>query len=288
MKYNIKTAIFLAKLDFYYWVLDLRTISVGMLLLIFLHMNTHGLVGISETFEMKFSPWIFPFIMSTRIIRMVIYLFSLFLLCDVGKQMSNDFLIRVRVYPRVISASHLLALLWKVGVYWTVILISPIMMYFSNIKWTLRWGRVLGYLARVADYEVLGEFAVRFSGKITDGYSPVMATSLSFLLACMSTYLLGVILLFFNSIFMEQVGIVVTIMFVLLDFILETDIVSAPYLLPISFSTYSNLAYIGHYGSQYSNTVSLEYAFLFLIFGILLSVEILMFLRWGNNKKRRK
>ena len=256
------------KIDFVNWISDVRTISTGILLLIFVHMNTAELIPYSNSFGLKFSPWIFPFIMSTRIVRAVLYFLLLFLICDIGKSKSIDLLIRLRVAPLYVKLSQLATIFYRTSLYWLFIFFSPIIMYLPHIEWTTRWGKIFGHLSREAEYEALGDFAIRISSKIVDGYTPVKATALSFLLAVLSSCLLGLIVLLSTDFISNYCGIFISSAFVLMDFWVETDALALPYLIKVSFCTYSHLGYMS-IGALKRNNISAIYAFSFILILIL-------------------
>lgn len=220
-----------------------RAIMGYILLFVFIHMNTQEIIPYSEIKLLNFTPYFFPFITSTRIVRLFLYFILLFLLCDLGDN-SFSSSVQLRVRGWIIRTANIAATFLKVLMFWVIVNIVPVCLYFSKIEWSSRWGKVWGTLARNEDYEILGEYAIRVSSKILDNYSPLKATMLSFFLCVMSSYILGMLFLLAGRYLNGTIGLLASVGFVLLDFWVETDISALHILLPISFCTYGNLNYL--------------------------------------------
>lgn len=248
MKHKLHSLYALTRAYYLMWIFDTRTISAFVLTVIFVHMNTNEIIPLIKANDIGVSPWFFPFITSTRIVRTFLLFLLMFLICDIGKARPIDIAVKMRVKTFDIRLAKLMELFLRTAFYWSFVLLLPIAFYFPYMTWTSRWGKAFGYLARVADYEALGDFAIRVSSKIVDGYKPLLATVLSFSLCVLSGVLLGMIILVFEHYTYAKIGIVVSSFFILTDFWIETDIVALPKFIYISFCTYSNLNYLSSNG----------------------------------------
>lgn len=268
MKYRLRCLHILNKLDYISWICDARTITAFVLLAIFLTENTSNLVPYAQGFGLKFSPFLFPFVTSTRIVRLFLYLVLVFLICDVGKPKEIDMFVQLRVSPGLIDAGRVVALMARILTFWLFVLCYPILCYLPHIEVTNRWGAVLGNIARNEKYEILGEFAIRVSAKIVDTYTPVLAHCLLAVTCVLSSCLLGLIILIFQKSTHVEWGILLAGVFVLLDFWVETDIIALSAFLPFSFCTYSNLNYLASQSSR--GKIGIVQCILFLLLGTLL------------------
>lgn len=203
MKFNVRSGLYYAQADIIAWIKDARTITALILTCVFLHSNISGIIPYASIYNLEIAPCFFPFITSTRIIRLFLYLVLLFLVCDVGAPKPIDLFVRLRMRPSEVQFANLLLLFWRVVIFWTTIALFPILVFFPHIEWTLRWGKIWGNLARVADYKALGDYAIRVSDKIVDGYEPATASLISFIFCVMSGYFMGVLILISKKIQMD-------------------------------------------------------------------------------------
>lgn len=241
------------------WLKDFRFWTGVCVLTAFLHMNTSEIVTYASSFQLKFTPWFFPFVVSTRIVRLFLYLILFFLICDVGAPKAIDRLVQLRLTPMEIRSGKLLILLIRVLIFWTLVAVLPVILFFTHLEWSFRWGKIWGNLARVADYEALGEYAIRVSRKIVDGYDPLPALLISLFLCVGSGYLLGAVILLLGRAGKQTLGLLGAGTFVLIDFWIETDVMALDALLKISFCTYSNLRY--HSGEAQWSSITTPWAF---------------------------
>ena len=76
--------------NFRSWVIDLRTICVFLCVMIFLYENILGVATIANSYNLGFTPWLLPFMATTRIVDLVLWLALLLLLCDLGVEKRFD------------------------------------------------------------------------------------------------------------------------------------------------------------------------------------------------------
>lgn len=258
MRYDGSKIVRYAWVDTLNWLKDFRFWTGVCVLAVFLHMNTSEIVPYAVSFQLKFTPWFFPFVVSTRIVRLFLYLILFFLICDVGAPKAIDRLVQLRLTPMEIRSGKLLILLIRVLIFWTLVAVLPVILFFTHLEWSLRWGKIWGNLARAADYEALGEYAIRVSRQIVDGYDPLPALLISFFLCVGSSYLLGAIILLLGRAEKQTLGLLGSGAFILIDFWVETDPMALAALLKVSFCTYSNLNY--HSGEAQWSSITTPWA----------------------------
>ena len=83
--------------NFRSWVIDLRTICVFLCVMIFLYENILGVATFANSYNLGFTPWLLPFMATTRIVDLVLWLALLLLLCDLGVEKRFDIYVQLRL-----------------------------------------------------------------------------------------------------------------------------------------------------------------------------------------------
>lgn len=228
--------------DFRAWIFDVRTICVFLCVFVFVHENLSGAAAFADLYGLKFTPWILPFMASTRIVDLVLWLALLLLLCDLGTEKKVDLYVRLRLPLWAIRVGRIFSAFLRVFTFWMIVAASPLILFFNHIEWSIRWGKVIGTLARDASDDVIGTYSVRFSSTIVNRYSPLGATFLCFLLSVLAGWVLAVIFLIGNEIYNKMlVGSFFVGFFVLLDFWVRTDPLACRRWIAFSFVSFHNL-----------------------------------------------
>lgn len=256
--------------DFCSWIVDARTTCVFLCVMVFIYENISGVVAFADIYGLKFTPWLLPFMANTRILDLVLWMSLLLLLCDLGSEKKFDLYIQLRMPLWTIRIGRIFSAFLRVFSFWTVVAVSPVLLFFSHIEWKARWGKVIGTLARNASEDTVGTYAIRFSATIVNRYSPLKATILCFTLSVLTGWILSIVFLIGNDICKKTVvGISISSFFVLLDFWVRTDPLACSRWIPFSFITFHNLRCI----SKMSRT---GYITLFWAFGLcIVSIGIL-------------
>lgn len=265
--------------DFLTWIRDTRTICVFLCVIVFLHENLRGIVPFAESYGLKFTPWLFPFITATRIVDMVLWLALLLLLCDLGSEKRIDLYVQMRLPLYAVRCGRLFSAFLRVSAYWFIVCLSPVLLFFNHIEWSLRWGKVIGTLARETTSDVIGDYAIRLSPTIVNRYTPLQATLLCLILSILAGWILGILFLIGNEIFQKLLtGAIVASFFILLDFWIRTDPLACNRLIRFSFVTFHNLRCLSK--TPKAGYVTPQWALLFCsISGIACSIFYLSQLR---------
>lgn len=228
--------------NFRSWVVDLRTICVFLCVMIFLYENILGVATFANSYNLGFTPWLLPFMATTRIVDLVLWLALLLLLCDLGVEKRFDIYVQLRLPVWALRIGRLFAAFLRVSFFWAVVSASPIFLFFRYIEWNSHWGKVIGTLARDIPENLLGTYSIRFSSMIVNRYSPTFATLICFFLSILEGWILGIIILIGNDIYKKIfLGSSIAGFFVLLDFWVRTDPLACSRWLRFSFITFHNL-----------------------------------------------
>lgn len=101
--------------NFRSWVIDLRTICVFLCVMIFLYENILGVATFANSYNLGFTPWLLPFMATTRIVDLVLWLALLLLLCDLGVEKRFDIYVQLRLPVWALRIGRLFAAFLRVS-----------------------------------------------------------------------------------------------------------------------------------------------------------------------------
>ncbi|PXV88360.1 hypothetical protein C8E03_10883 [Lachnotalea glycerini] len=191
----------------------------------------------------KISPWLLPFIMNQRFMRVILFSLFLFLICEVPYSNSNQLFLLVRSGKISFFIGKVIYLFILSIVYTCIICLSSILIIIRHIDITMNWGKVLGTLT-LTDAGADFNHSIKLNSNFILKFSPANVYLLSFSLCVLSFFTLGLFVYVFNIIISNRlIGNAVAAIIILFDFLLETDIVYQRliYLSPLTWSNTSLL-----------------------------------------------
>lgn len=201
---------------------DYRTICVLVILAIFVDSYTRGTVAFAKSVDYSISPWLLPFLLCTRNVRVVIYAGFLLLLCNVSKKQSNAFYILVRSGHISYHLGNLCYIMIASFCYSLFTMLIGIIMNATSIRYEADWGKVLGTLSNPSQSGIWLN-TLRGDEKIIREFTVFQGMFACFVLLFLTGVFLG-FLNYFLGILSEhaKLGIVVSGFFIMLDFVLQT------------------------------------------------------------------
>jgi hypothetical protein len=234
-------------------------------------MFTEGYGQFCQTVDMKMSPWVFPFLYSTRYVKILFFAPLLLLFCDAPFIDATQ--------PYVISRSGRIA--WSVGQLLYIVVISALYFLFlfliSNlfiltyIEPSFEWGKVFGTLANT---DAAGKLDILcfVDNRVLSYFTPMQATWFTFLLSWLVGIFFGFIIYALNSLTnTRSLGIVAATFFLVLD----SAASGLPLLIrwsPVSWSSIGNID-IG--GLTYYPSYSYVMTVLLVTLGILATISVI-------------
>lgn len=185
---------------------------------LFVYSYTKGLGQVAQVTGEPVSPWIFPFLMTFRYMKILFMVPVLLIFCDAPFIDANQAFIMLRTRRRVWSVGQILYIYLGAFVYELMLFVATIVTNITHMDWTMKWGRTLGLAATSS---ILGELrldttTVKITSRIIRYFSPMQAMFFSFVLVWLSIVLLGLIIYVCNSITkMKVVGMGVAAAFIL-------------------------------------------------------------------------
>lgn len=197
------------------------------ILLIFLFMN----IILEETNHFVFSvgynisPWIITFIINQRFMRIILYCLYLLLVCETPYSNMNQLFLLIRSGKLCFFIGKIFYIFLLSILYALILCISSILCIIHHIEFTFEWGKVLGTLA-LTDASSTFNHSIKLSSNFILNYSPISIFLLTFLLSSISFFVIGMTIYCFNIVTNNcLIGNIIIAIFILFDFLLETDIV---------------------------------------------------------------
>lgn len=242
-----------------------RVIFIFILINIFVFSNLQGVLDFSLDAGISVTPWSFSHITSDYICQLVIMAGAVALFCDAPFKSDLTKYILPRAGYFAWSCGHCIYILVLSFLYISAILLSSILSLLPNMHLESEWGKIWGTLART----VIGSnYNIPFiiSNYIIGVYTPLQATTLSYLLSWCCCVWLGLITYLFNTLSNSYAGTFIAAGCILMDITVANEWL--PWFYKISPVTLSQLQALMGNDSLYK--VTLEYAICF--FGISIAV----------------
>lgn len=264
------------------FITDTQNWYVFFLLFIYLHMNTRDIILFSKEVQLKVSTWFFPFIMSTRIPRFVVYIILVFLLCNIPYDTRQSGQVMVRSGKKGYFTGKILQVVFLSFLYFSAVAVIVPLLNIGRLEYNGDWGKVFGTLANTnARSRLL--YSIQISSKIVNQYMPLKAFVLSYTLSILSGILIGVIICFCNLLTNNKViGCLVCGCLCMMDFLLQTmDYLRFSNLIYLSPLTWSDIRYI----KLRENTMYFTSKEIFLLYGILLIafISLIFAVQWKHD-----
>lgn len=261
-------------------LVQVRVLILFMILAVFIYSYLEPVADLAQVVSEKVSPWAFPHLMNDYICQMVFMVSAVFLFSTApfeGKahyyiiQRCGNFSWQLGNVLYILASSFLF-----VGFIWVFSVISLL----SCTEFNGDWGIIWGTLART---NAGNQYGVPFTvfAYIIGVFSPVEATTISFLLEWACVAWMGLVVYLFNCITKKMTGILVASLFVFLDVMIYNSWTPKAYLFsPVTLAQLKAMS-----GNNLSYGVSLEYAALF--FAVTITLFIVICLGQGIRKVKK-
>lgn len=263
--------------DVVYGLTDRRNWCIVGILMIFLHLNIRDLAVFSYKAGHRMTIWLFPFIMTTRIVRLVVVLLYVFLICEAPFLTVQSPYVIVRCGRQdYFKGKILLLIVSSVGYFLMIGLAAPLM-FFRQMELSMDWGKVYGTIGNgFAGNDLL--YTIKINAKIVNGMLPLKAFFLSFSLSVMMGVLIGLLICFINMVSKSKfAGVLVCSFFAFFDFFMQTfDYLRDGHLVMLSWFSWSDIRYLDFRG----NTPYPTFSEACLFYMILIAVLILAIMRF--------
>lgn len=220
---------------------EARTRAVFLILFLYLWGILSPVKEFAAVIDQQLSPWFFVVLMNDTVCSMIVFCLWCFLICDVPFRNDSYLYYAGRAGKMGWIWGEILFLFVFSGVFLLVVYIFTVILSIPRLDVTLEWGKVLGTLA-YTDASFQFPVPVSFPVTVMSGIAPPKAALISFLLAWLAVFLLGMSVLFFNWCFRSSLGAAAGLFWIFLDITAE-NILDHRWLRfsPVSLSRLSNL-----------------------------------------------
>lgn len=222
---------------------DMRFKVCVLLLLLFTNIVLEEVNYFAYSVGYNISPWLLPFIVNQRFIRVILYSLFMFLVCEVPYSNTNQLFLLIRSGKLSFFIGKIFYLFILSIIYTLILCFSTILCIIRHIDFTMNWGKVLGTLA-LTDADANFSHSINLSSNFILKFSPSYIYILSFLLCILAFFTLGMLIYSFNILTSNRlIGNIIVAIIILFDFLLGSDIVYEKliYLSPLTWSNTSFL-----------------------------------------------
>lgn len=261
-----------------------RILMILILVAIFIFSNLQGVSEFSQDVGISATPWAFPHITSDYICQLVIMAGAVALFCDAPFNSDIQKYILSRAGHSPWAAGQCMYIIALSFLYVLMILVISILSLLPNLELQDGWGKVWGTLARNM---VIRQYGIQFSvyDYLIGAYTPIQATTLSFLLSFECCVWLGLLTYFLNYVTEGYTGTFISAGFVLMDITVANEWL--PWFYKISPVTLAQLQALKGNNSLYQ--VDLDYALWFFGVSIVcLLVSCIIAPKFHSLRRKRK
>lgn len=236
--------------DLFCFACDRKNWCIILILSIFIHENTQEIAAFANAIEQKMTIWFFPFIMSTRIVRLVIILGFIILMAEVPFYSAKTPQVVIRSGKINFYLGKVIFIFIASLFYFLIVAIIPIIVNLGTLKLGCDWGKVFGTISYgKIDNTML--YSIKFSSKIINRYMPLQATAMSYSLSVLMGVVIGGLFCLMNMLTNSKIlGGFICFFWALLDFLLQTmDYLRNSVLIFFSPFTWSDIKYLDYRGN---------------------------------------
>lgn len=202
------------------WTSNKRVIFCLFFGLLFVYSYTGGLRSLSDVLEVKMSPWLFPFLFTSRSIKIVFMAIIIFIFCDAPFIDSNQAYIMLRSGRKIWNTGQLIYIIIGSALYMLILMAGTVVLNIGHIGFNMNWGKVLGVAAtNPSVLDAMGKYSdtIKISARVVRYFSPLQAMFFSALLMWLSFILIGLVIYVFNMITHSKIiGVLIASFLVLL------------------------------------------------------------------------
>ena len=254
-------------------------IAIGL----FIYINAQSVAYFASIEKIKVRPWIFPHLTNYYSTQMIIMSGLAFLFCNAPfNENTNEYLLpRADHFSWVVG--HLIYIVLLTFIYIFFICVISIFSFIPSLDFTLKWGKILGTLART-DAALRYGIPFRVNDFIIGAYTAGEAMIYSFLLEWAASIYITLVMYLFNLISKKSIGTIIAGMFILLDTMIANE--WSPIGYKASPVTLAQLAMFSGENLKYGLT--LNYSIAFFLVGILVLSFLCYFAHYRSYKKSRR
>lgn len=189
---------------------------IFILAAIFVFSNLQGILDFSRDVGIPVTPWAFPHITSDYICQLVIMAGAVALFCDAPFNSEIQKYILPRAGYTAWTAGQCMYIVVLSFLYMLALLLFSILPLLPNIEFRNGWGKIWGTLARFTGSPQYG-IPISVNDYVIGAYTPLQATTLSFLLSWACCVWLGLMAYFLNSVSSSYMGTFISAGFILMD-----------------------------------------------------------------------
>lgn len=261
------------------WTTNSRIMMCFMLAFLLVISYTGGLRIVANYLGEDMNPWIYPFLMTYRYIKIFFMIIFVFILCDAPFIDSNQISVILRTSRVKWCLGQILYIISSAFTYSVFLFLSSIIVNIRYIKWGTSWGTVIGKAGSSGIMNTLGVnySTVNISNTIIRYYTPIQAIILTFIIQFLSMVMIGLIIYFFNSITKIKIlGVVIAAFWILFTAIADNN-AKMIWISPITWNSINNIDVAGA-------TAYPSYSFVFSMYGI--TIIVLMILSIMASRKQ--
>jgi hypothetical protein len=191
------------------WLTNPRIYLIVVLLVAYFHSRISPIYMFCESYDVRISPFIFPYFMSDRHVVLITSLAAMLLFCDAPFIDSEQPYIVLRsgrkkwIFGQLVYIAISSILLTLYFYLLTILLLLP------RIELSNEWGKVIGTFVQTTtgdEYNI----TIFFDSYIFFGYSPIKATLISLLLCFSVVFFMGVLMFYINLRTNRTIGTIVS------------------------------------------------------------------------------
>jgi hypothetical protein len=254
--HKIKTVFKIAFRNIQKWLKNPRIITIAVFVFITMLWCDHAVIRFSEHVEMKITPWVYPFIITSGYMQVTMLLCCIFLFSDAPFLDESAPYVIARSGRTAWMQGQLLYIAIACLLFTIYSYIASILPLLGHIKWKGEWGKVIGTLAQT---NAAGSYNIqfRFHPAILFGYTPIEATLLTLLLNYLLYAMMGILMFVLNFFTVKMIGTIICCGITMFNYFISNFLSSKWFRFsPISFS---NLTLID------GDDITLKYSIIMLI-----------------------
>ena len=200
------------------WTGNKRILMILILMLFFTRVYTKNVVILAINMGKTISPWLLPFLLNRRYMKIIYLILVVFIFCDAPFIDTNQPYVFLRCNRNIWSIGQVLYIIIGSFIMVTMLFVSTIIVNIRYIRWDSTWGDVISYasVTNVLANMGLSNDTIGFSGKIVKYFSPLQAIAFTTLLLWMSFMLIGLIIYVINIITRSQLLGILTVSFLVM------------------------------------------------------------------------
>lgn len=204
------------RFNFFQWKRNPRVICVFLLIFGYVFCMIEPISKFSDHVGVHCTPWVFPFLTCDANSVLIVLILFVILLCDAPFLYQYQKYTIVRVGKTIWIRAQILYIAITALFFWLFVAAASVLSLLPNVVFSNEWGKVLGTLAQSPPG---GAFRLSFSisYKIILEFSPVQAFLVAIFLAWFVSFLIGLIILYFNMSRQKSLGVVIAFALILMQ-----------------------------------------------------------------------